>query len=170
MLNQFKLHYKILAILLSSILIAFSCKNNKAIDNNQYTNLEKLRKIAINQMLEEAGNPNSLTEIFLKLKYEIPDNIIIPDIKQKYIKENIELPNFIKKAIIVGYPIELMTIGEFFIVKQEEMDEISICPSTLNPNEIILGYRKYYNNEKHIIQHGPYWLFKNGFLWEYGEI
>ena len=166
-------------ILFSSfLLLTFSCRPENKFPNLDSGN-ELHRKLVIEEWLSENDENGILRDSInkmLSLQYVIPDTISPNDARLNYIHRNPKLPNFIKKALIEESITKFMSIGEFFLSQRKIASQLRIShPNRLEeyfifPNKIQLGYEKYYNKESGLIQAGPYWEFRYGFLWEYGEI
>ena len=163
---------KLINLIYSFSIIVFSChcNNKNVVKFDDYTTMEYFRSYLINQIMNKNKDTNFFKKMFLELKYEIPEMSNIPENKLKYMNENPSLPSFIKKAIIEDFSIEFMTLGEFYLANSSKIDSLIVCPSTFHLNEVVVGYQKYYDSNKHRITAGPVWLFKNGYLLESGVI
>lgn len=153
----------------------FCCTNDESNLIDNYQHLEKHRQIALSKWKEDNSSIDFKYSSF-NGDYQIPDSLQLDSLKIHYIKKNDYLPGYIKEAIINEHESVLMTLGEFFLVKKDEIDSLMIIPVYLNPKEafkpyiIHVGYRKNFSKRIGTFGSGKIWTFKYGFLWSYGLI
>ena len=154
----------LLLLSLFFILISAGDKLNFA---DKYSAQEYQREIALNEFLSnlEKGSPAWRA---YHIDYNFPNDIEVSNDIQEYILNNSKLPGYIKKALIEKVPIELMTIGELFLIDSTLAQTAIIVQPIKRPNMLQVGFPEYLYKSNRYISSGPVYWFKNGFLINFG--
>ncbi len=135
----------------------------------EYYWLEKHRKLFIEELRTTGKKPHGLDSL-IYTKYVIPDSIIAKGGEVlDYIQANLYLPDYIIKALIERKVVISMTMGELFLVKPGLRKKLSIGIPKHSRYSVFLGYETFYF-ERTGMFNGPVWVFKDGFLLEFGIV
>ena len=155
----------ILCILLIGTIFNCSGKINDFNQINDWT--EKHRKLAIEEFLKLAGEEY---KDYFYVSFKLDSSVKTENRISDYISNHIFLPGFIKKSLIEKKEIFMMTMEEFLLIKSSTIHKLQIVVPLTRPNEIHVGYKKFYNSSSRAFSGGDIWIFKHGFLWIYGTL
>lgn len=156
------------------VLIAFatfsSCQDDiKYKSAKEYYWLEKHRKLFLEEIRTTGYETDGLDSL-IHTQYIIPDSVIAKGGEiLDYIQANLYLPDYIIQALIERKVVTSMTMGELFLVKPDLRKKLSIGIPKHGRYSVFLGYEAFYFERTGMFD-GPVWIFKDGFLLEFGIV
>ena len=149
-------------LLLSLFLILISA-GDQLYFVDKYSAQEYQREIALEEFLTSLKKGSPAWREF-HIDYNLPKDIKVSKEIHEYISNNTKLPSYIKKALIEKEPIELMTIGELFLIDSTLAKRAIIVQPIKRPNMLQVGFPEFLFERSRLISSGPVYWFKNGFL------
>lgn len=143
----------------------FNC-NGKTNETHHHQNwMEKHRTLALDEFLNLAGE--DYKDLFSE-KYELSEAVEKDSVIFNYIRNHNFLPSYIKRSLSERKEIFMMTVEELLLIKSSIHNDLKIVVPKSRPNEIHVGFKRFYNSSTNTFSGGKIWIFRYGFLWIYG--
>jgi|GEM_PF-3150143 len=154
------------------ILSVMACKNHKEYVDTEFFSMEDHRKLAFSEWIESYNHDeHTMKRVYFKSSFEIEDANKIPEKVLNYLNQYPNLPASIKKEIVKGDIVPLMSIYEVSLSRPQLFEDPYIIKiGTRNPNSCIIGHKDYFNSEMQTFTSGYIIEFRYGFLWYEGNI
>ena len=116
-------------------------------------------------MLNRDEGRESLINIITMKKRSVPDSLLETAIGD-YLIGHPELPGYIQNALIKKTPMLMMTIQEFLLIYENDVTKFLARISPYNEIDVT---DRWVTQDSKIYFEANYWIFKYGFLWDWGK-